>query len=197
VLVRPRTCAAFLALTALAMASACSSGGEPASSASSATNVVDGITIPPPYTPPTARVIAGPSSCPGSFRTTLEANGGRYSMKTDRATHLLICSYRDSHAAARCSAAIVTVNTEPQAFRAFDRWNIETGQNSMWGHDPKLAPVPISRIGIEAEWVPKLQELGAANATTWVSVVLVCSADKPSVVALAKALAKDGLASAD
>jgi hypothetical protein len=87
------------------------------------------------------------------------------------------------------------VNTEPQAFRAFDRWNTETGQNSMWSHDPKLAPVPLFGIGIEAEWVPKLHELGAANNTTWVSVVLACSAGKPSVIALAKALAKDALAS--
>jgi hypothetical protein len=194
VLVQPRTVLAVLSLAAAAVASGCSSDGEPASSAS---NVVDGITIPPPYSPPPATVVPGPSSCPTSFRATLEANGGRYTIKTDRATHLLTCSYRSAHASAGCSAATVTVNTEPQAFRAFDRWNVETGQNSMWGHDPKLAPVPISGIGIEAEWVPRLHELGAANATTWVSVVLVCSADESSAVTLAKALAKRGLASTE
>lgn len=192
---RPRVTTALAALAALTVASGCSPGAD-AHSASSPTNVVDGITIPPPYVAPAGTVVPGPHSCPASFRATLDAGGGRWTSTTQRAAHLLTCTYQDAHAVqGGCSGATVTVNTEPQAFTAFDRWNVETGQNSMWGHDPKLQPVPVSGVGIEAEWVPKLRELGTANDTTWVSVVLTCSAEKPSVIALAKALAKDGLAS--
>jgi hypothetical protein len=64
----------------------------------------------------------------------------------------------------------------------------------MWGNDPKLRPTPVAGVGVVAEWVPKLVELGTASDTTWVSVVLTCPAGSPAVKALAKSLAKDALA---
>ena len=196
---RPLLIPLLVALVALAAAStACSSSAGKAGHGSP-TNVVDGITIPPPYVPPPVSVAAGPTACPASFLTTLRAApvaGSTYSVHTQRDTDLLTCRYQSARpAAGHCSRVVVSVNTEPQAFKAFDRWNVETGQNAMWSHDPKLAPVPVAGVGIQADWVPRLHELGAASSTTWVAVVLTCPTEGAAVLTLAKALATDGLAS--
>jgi hypothetical protein len=167
--------------------------------APSDTNVVDGITIPPIYQPPTPTVVPGPASCPSEFATTLNsaAQRGTFALESDRSDHLLTCTYQNRQAApGRCVKATIRVNTEPQAFMAFVRWNVETGQNSMWSHDPNLQPVPVSGIGIEAEWVPALRELGTANQTTWVSVYVTCPGSASQVPGLARVLAQLGLASA-
>lgn len=186
-------------LVALAAAATACSSSAGTAGPGSPTNVVDGITIPPPYVPPAVSVAAGPTACPPSLLTTLRETppaGGQFTVHTQRDTDLLTCSYQNARPAAQhCSRAVVSVNTEPQAYKAFDRWNVETGQNAMWSHDPKLAPVPVAGVGIEADWVPRLHELGAASSTTWVAVVLTCPTTAPAVVTLAKALAADGLAS--
>lgn len=191
------------ALAALAILTACSSNGS--SSAASRTaavpsnsDVVDGITIPPPYVAPAGTVVPGPNICPADFATTLDAaaRGGTFAMTSERSAHLITCQYENRQAAHRnCSKSTIRINTEPQAFVAFNRWTVETGQNSMWSHNPKLRPTPVAGIGVEAEWVPALLELGAGNPTTWVSVILNCPGSTPSVLALAKMLAKEGLAS--
>lgn len=161
-------------------------------------SVVDGITIPPIYVTPPGTVVPGPTTCPSSFGATLSsaANGTPYAVTTKLTAYLLTCTYQAAAApAGGCAQALILVNTEPQAFKAFDRWNVETGQNSMWTGNPALQPTPIMGIGIEAEWVPALLELGTGNDTTWVSVTLTCAAgNTPAVLDLAKQLAIAGLA---
>jgi hypothetical protein len=161
--------------------------------------VVDGITIPPVYVTPPGTVVPGPTTCPTSFAATLStaAGGAGYAVKTQLTAHLLTCTYSSaSGPTGGCTQALILVNTEPQAFKAFDRWNVETGQNSMWTGNPALQPTPIMGIGTEAEWVPALLELGTGNDTTWVSVTLTCAGgNTPPVLALAEKLAVAGLAS--
>ena len=190
-------------LSALALLSACAAGTPRASPASSSSNpsVVDGITIPPAYVTPAITVVPGPAECPAPFAADLSAAAGGvgYALTSQVSTSLATCSYRaDQVPAGDCPQALILVNTEPHAYQAFDRWNVETGQNSMWGANPALRPTPILGIGIEAEWVPALNELGTGSSTTWVSVTLTCPGDAPNtpaVLALAEQLAKDGLAS--
>lgn len=194
---RRRLLGAILAATLVA---ACSSSGSPSAADSSGPSVVDGITVPPIYVPPAGTVVPGPTSCPAEFAAILRsaADGVEYRLASQRDSHLLSCRYQAAPGAHRpggaCSGATIMVNTEPQAFAAFDRWNVETGQNSMWSNNPKLRPTPISGVGTLAEWVPALLELGTANDTTWVSVTLACPANTPPVLALAKQLATAGLA---
>jgi hypothetical protein len=199
-----RTIAAIAAIallagcTSSAQKPAGSGGASPTAPATDNTGVVDGITIPPPYIKPPGTVVPGPATCPAPFTATLNAaaGGGTFSQTSQSTAHLITCRYHDAQAAAgHCSAAIILVNTEAQAFMAFDRWNVETGQNSMWGNDPKTRPTPVDGLGVEAEWVPKLLELGTANNTTWISVILTCPANTPPVLALAKHLAREGFAS--
>ncbi len=134
-------------------------------------------------------------TCPATFGATLSAavGGAPFALTTRITAHLLVCTYRTA-ATSDCSGAVVSVNTEPQAYTAFDRWNVETGQNSMWSATPSQRPTPIPGIGIEAEWAPALLELGTANDTTWVSIVLTC-ADPSGALAIAEQLALEGLAS--
>lgn len=187
----------------VAALTACSSSARPpeqvpTSRPTSGSSVVDGITIPPPSVTPAARVVPGPGSCPARFLTALNASSGRgtFTLVTERTAHLITCKYQKMRAASgNCTKSTIMVNTEPNAFAAFNRWNVETGQNSMWGHDPNLQPVPVAGIGIEAEWVPALLELGTANGTTWISVFLTCPDDTPAALSLAEVLATEGLAS--
>lgn len=168
------------------------------SSSSDGPSVVDGITIPPIYVTPRGTVVPGPDRCPSSFGPTLSqaAAGAGYTLTTTLTAHLITCTYVSASApAGACSGAKILVNTEPQAFKAFYRWNVETGQNSMWTNNPALRPTPVAGIGIEAEWAPALLELGTGNDTTWVSVILTCPGDSPAVLSLAEELAKQGLAS--
>lgn len=161
-------------------------------------SVVDGITVPPVYVTPADTVVPGPMTCPVDFAATLaSANAGAtFTLTSALTAHLLTCGYQAATApAGDCTAANILVNTEPQAYKAFDRWNVETGQNSMWTGDPALRPTPVYGIGIEAEWVPALLELGTGNDTTWVSVTLTCPPGRPSVQQLAEQLAVEGLAS--
>jgi hypothetical protein len=169
-------------------------------STSAGPSVVDGITVPPPYVAPPVRVVAAPQHCPaGSAATLRTAAGTAVTTGSVRTEHLLTCTYRMASAVrGRCSGAVIRINTEPQAFAAFDRWNVETGQNSMWGHDPRLQPVPVPDVGVLGEWVPKLLELGTASATTWASVVLTCPGLAPTatrtVLPLATNLGRQALA---
>jgi hypothetical protein len=200
---RPLLVIVVAVVCAVVLAS-CSSSRTHAASASPSDNpsVVDGITIPPVYVTPPGTVVPGPTTCPASFAAALAgaAGGAPYAVTTKLTSHLLTCTYQAAAVppvpAGSCAQALILVNTEPQAFKAFDRWNVETGQNSMWTGNPALQPTPIMGIGIEAEWVPALLELGTGNDTTWVSVTLTCAGgNTPPVLELAKQLAIAGLAS--
>jgi hypothetical protein len=189
----------------IAVLSACTSGPRATSSApQSSSNVVDGIPIPPSYVAPTPTIVAAPASCPTSFaRTLADLSGGAHvTVTSQRGSHLITCRYhlkaagrsaRDS-----CTGARILVNTESLAYTAFSRWEVETGQNSMWSGKPALLPRPVSGVGTQADWVPALLELGAGDTTTWVSVFLTCPHEAPvraRAEQVAKRLAVEGLAS--
>jgi hypothetical protein len=113
------------------------------------------------------------------------------------ALDLITCGYRLRRTTpAACSRASVIINTQPQAFKAFDRWTVETGQNSMWTHNPALNPVPVSGIGVLAEWVPGTATFETATARTWVAVFLTCPEHAVGALTLGKALGRAGLAAA-
>jgi hypothetical protein len=188
----------FIVLAAL---TSCSSSPRDAAAISTppptGPEVVDGITVPPVYVAPSATVVPGPTTCPTDFSAALSANAGgsRFMLATQLTSHLLSCTYLAPAGTSGCSGASILINTEPQAFTAFNRWNVETGQTSMWSANPALQPTPIAGIGIEAEWVPALNELGAGDDTTWVSVTLTCGQGTLGALELAERLAVEGLAS--
>lgn len=90
---------------------------------------------------------------------------------------------------------MVIVNTEPNAFEAFNRWTVEQGQNAMWGHDPSRQPVPVSGVGLLAEWAFGSRTFEASTMTTWVAVFLTCAGHTSAQERLAESLARAGLAS--
>ena len=90
---------------------------------------------------------------------------------------LATCRYATRRPAAHgCSGATVTINTAPQAFTDFDRWVVETAQNSS-ARGPAFAPVEVDGIGVEADWVPGTRLFETAEPGRWVVVSLVCPAD--------------------
>lgn len=177
--------------------SACSSSRPTTPPDTGRVSVVDGITIPAPATSSAVPPATAPAACPASLRTAFaSAQRGRpVTTSTRRDPNLLLCGYRAAAASATaCRAATVSINTEPQAFQAFNRWSVETGQNASWGHDPSLAPQPVSGVGLLAEWVPKTHTLGTASVNTWVMVSLTCAASMPQPPSLALDLGRAGLA---
>ena len=186
-----------IAILALALSACAAHSNAHHSTTSTRPDVVDGITVPPVYVTPAGTVVPGPSTCPSGFAATLsaEAAGTSFTASSQQTAHLITCTYQAAAAPpSSCSRALILINTEPQAFVAFNRWNVETGQNSMWTNNPALRPTPVPGIGIEAEWVPALLELGAGNDTTWVSVTLTCPGNSAGVLELAEQLATQGLA---
>lgn len=191
-------------VAALALLAACTSsprtGGVAGSSSvapSSGPSVVYGITVPPAYVTPAGTVVPGPDTCPNTFAPTLAAaaGGSAFAVTTQLTAHLISCRYVSTTApATSCRQAVIVINTEPQAFTAFNRWAVETGQVAGWANTPALHPIPVDGIGTLAEWAPALLELGTGTDTAWVSVTLTCPADTPAVLDLAKQLAIEGLA---
>jgi hypothetical protein len=183
-----------LTLTACAATSASKQSRHAAPTANS-------IPIPPVHEAPAATVVPGPTTCPASFEKTLRtaSDGAPFTLTSQRTSHLITCAYHASaHSrtdTASCTQTKILINTEPQAFTAFNRWTVETGQNSIWSGTPALAPRPVPGIGIEAEWVPASLELGTGDATTWASVILTCPANAQAVRVLAEKLAIEALAS--
>jgi hypothetical protein len=127
------------------------------------------------------------------------------SLRAQRASDLLRCTYsakqiRSGDAAARgsaasnCTGAIIVINTESLAFTDFQRWTVETGQNSMWTHDPALNPRPVKGIGVEAEWVPEQRTFETASFSAWIAVFLTCPTRPSGAGALGAALGRAGLA---
>ncbi len=92
-----------------------------------------------------------------------------------------------------CTTATVSIDTNPQAFTAFNRWVDETAQNGDVESGTDLFPHQINGIGLEADWVPGTLTLGTATQTRWVSVRLTCTAAGAQPLALAEALARPAL----
>jgi hypothetical protein len=191
---------AVVVIAAIGVLAGCASSSDPSptapttSPATSPTSLgeVDGIPIPGPEVSVAIPVILAPTSCPSTLPALLP---GSYSVTSRHSSYLLICTYQNRHpVASACTKAEVEINTDPQAFKAFQRWTVETGQNSMWSHNPALNPRPVNGIGVEAEWVPATQTFEASTMNTWVAVFLRCPIRTPRDKPLAAALGRAGLA---
>ncbi len=110
---------------------------------------------------------------------------------SDTSAGLIVCRYATRQTtSSTCTGASVTINTEPQAFKDFQRWVVETTQNSSSGsREAGLAPVTEAGVGLEADWVPATLTFEAGTPTRWVSVVLTCTARNSRQLPLAKRLA--------
>lgn len=188
----------LVAIIAIALLVGCSSNSHrPAHTATTRSDVVDGIPIPGPATTSAVPVIAAPTSCPAALRVILSRadSHGSITVRSRGSTHELTCSYQDRAAdPSACTRVTSIINTEPQAFTAFQRWTVETGQNSMWSNQPALNPVPVSGIGVEAEWVPGNLTFETATMNTWVAIFLTCPTRGAARLHLATALARAALA---
>jgi hypothetical protein len=161
-------------------------------------SVVDGITIPPIYTPPHYPVVATPTTCPAAFQTLISTFDKKAPIKLNvqHSQGEITCDYSAPHAPSDgCRATRVIVNTEPDAYAGFYRWIDEGQQNSMWSTTAANAEVPVSGIGTLAEWVSGQQTFETGDPTTWVSIYLTCSHARSDGETLAAALARAGLAS--
>jgi hypothetical protein len=87
----------------------------------------------------------------------------------------------------------MTIDTNPQAFKDFQRWVVETGQTASTGSGDTLAPHQIDGIGVEADWVPGTLTFETATEFRWVAVRLTCARSGPQNLALAETLARTAL----
>ena len=136
-----------------------------------------------------------PATCPTAIRRLIvRAAGGGVGVATQRSDGLLQCTFAASRPSRMaCSKALIIIDTQPQAFKAFDRWAVEAGQNAMWTHEPSLNPTPVGGIGILAEWVPGSHTFETSTATTWVAIFLTCRAHSAAGLPLAKSIARAAL----
>ena len=135
-------------------------------------------------------------SCPASLRHAFARGGaaGASTVHPDLGAGLSTCDYRaQARTADACSAATVTINTNPQPFKDFQRWVVETGQNAATGPGENLAPVAIMGIGIEADWVPGTLTFETATNSRWIAIRLTCPGADPKSLTLAEALARAAL----
>jgi hypothetical protein len=134
-------------------------------------------------------------ACPQSLRAVLARGGATVSAQSDVTAGLTTCGYRTTGGAQACSAATVTINTNPQPFKDFQRWVVETGQNDTTaGLGDGRFPHEIDGIGIEAAWVPAALDFETANNERWVAVRLTCPNSGQHSLSLAEDLARAGLA---
>jgi hypothetical protein len=117
-------------------------------------------------------------------------------VQADVSAGLSTCGYRTRGAkTGACPAASVTINTNPQPFKDFQRWVVETTQNAgtaRLGAD--FTPQQVDGIGIEADWVPATYLFETANNERWIAVQLTCPSPAPANLTLAKTLARAALA---
>jgi hypothetical protein len=174
-----RTVLLFVSLAAAGIVTGCSS-----SSASS------------PNAQPSVSPLAS-VTCPDSFGAAFAPRGAATSTQEVTAG-LSTCSYdRRTPKAGACTAATVTINTNPQPFKDFQRWVVETTQNAGTARLGKdFAPQQVDGIGIEADWVPGTLTFETANNERWIAVQLRCPSSGPPSLALAESLAKAALTAA-
>ncbi|MCW2550161.1 MAG: hypothetical protein JWN96_4621 [Mycobacterium sp.] len=141
--------------------------------------------------------VASPTiNCPEQLRATFAQVASRnpVTVHADVASGFTKCDYRTGVASpVACTAASVTINTAPQAFKNFNRWAVETTQNAGAGPGPGLAPEQINGIGVLADWVPATQLFETATETRWIAVQLTCAPGERKALLLAEALARAGL----
>ena len=121
---------------------------------------------------------------------------GAVSVQSDVTAGLTTCGYRTAAAkAGECTAATVTINTNPQPFKDFQRWVVESAQNDTTARlGDGYLPHAIDGIGIEADWVPAAQDFETATNARWVAVRLTCPNSGRQSLSLAEDLARAGLA---
>lgn len=188
----------LVTIAAVGALSACSSSSHRAGKGASDSGYVDGIRIPTPAPTTAIPAVPAPTTCPAGLRATVAQRNphGSIVLETSRSKYLLNCTYDDKGAGKQgCPRVSVSINTEPSAFTAFNRWTVETGQNAMWSHDPARNPIPVAGVGLLAEWVPKTLTFATATANTWVSVVLSCPVHTGQDLFVATVLGRTALAS--
>ncbi len=134
--------------------------------------------------------------CPPSLRDAFSqgAAGTATTVASDVTAGFTTCDLRRQPSKDRiCSAAAVTINTNPQALKNFQRWVDETAQNASTGSGDELAPHQIDGIGVEADWVPGTLTFETATNSRWIAIRLTCASAGPESLALAKALARAAL----
>jgi hypothetical protein len=137
-------------------------------------------------------------ACPAALRTAF-ARGGPASavlVQSDVTAGFSTCDYKSTAAkAGMCTAATVTINTNPQPFKDFQRWVVETAQNDTTARlGDGYFPHEIDGVGVEAGWVPATQSLETANNERWVAVRLTCPNAGEQSLELAKSLARAAIA---
>jgi hypothetical protein len=134
-------------------------------------------------------------ACPPSLRGVLARGGAAVSVQADVTAGLTTCGYRTAGGKRACTAATVTINTNPQPFKDFQRWVVESAQNDTTAHrGDGYLPHAIDGIGIEADWVPAALDFETATNARWVAVRLTCPNSGRQTLSLAEDLARAGLA---
>lgn len=136
-------------------------------------------------------------ACPAALRTAVaQAATASVSAKSDVTAGFTTCEYQAAAAKpGACSAATVTINTNPQPFKDFQRWVVETAQNDTTARlGDGYFPHEIDGVGIEAAWVPATQNFETANNERWIAVRLTCPDSGARSLALSKELARAALA---
>ncbi len=137
-------------------------------------------------------------SCSPSVRAAFaKAASGAVSVQSDVTAGLTTCSYRAAAAKpGECKGATVTINTNPQPFKDFQRWVVESAQNDTTARlGDGYLPHAIGGVGIEADWVPAALDFETATDARWVAVRLTCPSSGQQSLSLAENLARAGLAS--
>jgi hypothetical protein len=151
-----------------------------------------------PTTPATTTArVQQPKGClPGLERALAGAESGQVRLTGQtRVTGVEDCRYlvaRPKHPG--CTVAAASVDTDPQPYYAFNRWEVEAGQNVSQNDHPDLALYPqvVADVGTGADWVPGHQLIEAINTTRWVSVQLTCPT-RSHPLRLAETLARAAL----
>jgi hypothetical protein len=117
--------------------------------------------------------------CPPGFSAAYAKAAGvsGITVAGQRSADLAVCNYRARHVPARrCGSVEVTVNAEPNAFRDFQRWAVETGQTASESPAEQAVNTPhvVNDLGVEADWVPSTRLLSIGETDRWVEVMLGC-----------------------
>jgi hypothetical protein len=173
----------LVGVTVAGVLTGCSSSGAPKGQAQ-------------PTGPALPKVSALPSvACPQSLRAVLARGGAAVSAQADVTAGLTTCGYRTAGGAHACTAASVTINTNPQPFKDFQRWVVESAQNDTTARlGDRYFPHEIDGIGVEAAWVPAALDFETATHARWVAVRLTCPSSGQQSLSLAEDLARAGLA---
>src|SRR5216684_8741107 len=171
-------------LAAMAILAGCSSATAPSPVRTSGSTSTTSAT--------TAPTTAAPPECPAALRDAFAAAAktGAVVVYANGSPGYISCDYHDQEAASgTCTGATVTINDQPQAYKDFQRWVVESGQTAGQGNQPDLAPVQENAgIGIESDWIQPKLNFEAASFDRWVAVFLVCPTPSAAYLLLAEDL---------